>query len=395
MKSEQDARVGRQKQDYLGQIFKCIPSTTGRSLATRSSTSDDTEHCLSIGEEVRKGSGKGKRRMKRRGRRKCETASRAAMKRVANDSNNLNQYHLYSSLMKQHRHASRRKQPLCRLSTNVILIILVALCTVRSSPKCYCLGQNATATSSTGDTGESEHESESSRIREKPADATDNSSSAYALSSPSPLSASLSNWTSYHFDYDKLLAKFGQDLSRREDIINLFKVVNDTRSNETIWRNIQELVEHDIGNGTNNQTANSSNGATTTNLSSSCPSASSPPIKQSTSAQNQTEIATTTAAAAATETTKVSSLGKTDNCTSERRSRKIVFEDTIFLKRPPKETEGHMTTSHRGESKSDPAIHWMILYNATTILVVKSANKYYYWTVSRTYQLVVVVVTQS
>lgn len=62
--------------------------------------------------------------------------------------------------------------------------------------------------------------------------------------------------------------------------------------------------------------------------------------------------------------------------------RRIVFEDKIFLKWALKEIEGKMNVSYEGESKSDPAIHWMIMSNETTILVVRSASKYYYWTVS-------------
>lgn len=62
--------------------------------------------------------------------------------------------------------------------------------------------------------------------------------------------------------------------------------------------------------------------------------------------------------------------------------RGIEIEKTNMLKRPLKEIEGNMSLSFEGESRSDPATHYTVLYNASTILVVKSANKYYYWTVS-------------
>jgi len=35
-----------------------------------------------------------------------------------------------------------------------------------------------------------------------------------------------------------------------------------------------------------------------------------------------------------------------------------------------------------GESKSNPQDRWSIYANDTIVLVIRSANKYYYWTVS-------------
>lgn len=62
--------------------------------------------------------------------------------------------------------------------------------------------------------------------------------------------------------------------------------------------------------------------------------------------------------------------------------RRIVFEDTILLRRALDEKRAEMTKGADGELKNDPTVLVTIMFNETTILVVKSVSKYYYWKVS-------------
>ena len=63
--------------------------------------------------------------------------------------------------------------------------------------------------------------------------------------------------------------------------------------------------------------------------------------------------------------------------------RKLLLEGRAHLKGAIKQWKKSMTLKLSGESRCNAENHWSIYANSSTILVLKSANKYYYWTVSR------------
>lgn len=66
----------------------------------------------------------------------------------------------------------------------------------------------------------------------------------------------------------------------------------------------------------------------------------------------------------------------------QAKQRGIVYDDTIQSKRIGREFDFKMTVSTEGVSKTDEFYFWKVLHNDTTILVIRSINKYYYWDVS-------------
>jgi hypothetical protein len=148
-------------------------------------------------------------------------------------------------------------------------------------------------------------------------------------------------------DFKALASEFQQDKLKTDTLI---KVINDTHGiKEPTRRRLYELISEYKSATSSNETSTS------------------------------TSTATGAAAAAAAEPAGRPS-GNKGLAGGQRR--RIIYEDTIFTKRALREIESKMNMSYEGESRSDPSIHWVILYNDTTILVVRSANKYYYWKVS-------------
>lgn len=62
--------------------------------------------------------------------------------------------------------------------------------------------------------------------------------------------------------------------------------------------------------------------------------------------------------------------------------RRLVFDTKMQLRNSLQDIRQNMVLTFSGESKSNPQNHWSIYANKTTLLVIKSANKYYYWIVS-------------
>lgn len=74
---------------------------------------------------------------------------------------------------------------------------------------------------------------------------------------------------------------------------------------------------------------------------------------------------------------------RNDTVTLTSSKRNIVIQsDTILLKKVLDKIHGKMNVSFEGESKRDSSFQWRIMFNDTTVLVVKTADNYYYWTVS-------------
>lgn len=70
--------------------------------------------------------------------------------------------------------------------------------------------------------------------------------------------------------------------------------------------------------------------------------------------------------------------------------RQVVISDRIHLKKELRLLKRNMTIGFDKSSKANPEIHWVVLYNATTILAVRSATKYHYWELEQTVSSVII-----